>query len=104
MKGFKFAVLMVLSLSLLCFCTTPVLADDGIANGQTNDQNSQATFTAVEDPGGTNSKGIPSHDDDWSRKDKPNNGNWGSGNHPGEANGGPGAQAIWTIVQALSVL
>jgi hypothetical protein len=82
MKGSRLVTLSLLMLSLLCFFAAPAFADGSQAAGQSSQQGATNLIAAVEDPGGSNSKGIPSHDDDWGRKDKPNNGAWGSGRHP----------------------
>ncbi len=82
MKGSKLATLTLLLLSLFCFFAAPAVAD-GTTVDQTKNQNGQSSstvFTAVEDPGGQNSTGVPPHGDDW--------GGWG--NKPGEANRGKG--------------
>lgn len=104
MKIFRLVMLSLLLMSLFCFLGTSVSADDA------NRQGSTQVLQAVEDPGNSGaphnddgSVGNPSHDDDWSRQDKPSNGNWGSGNHPGQ--GGPittsASALIWAIVVVL---
>ena len=104
MKVFRLMTLSLLLVSLFCFFAASVSAGDA------NKQGSTQVAAAVEDPGNSGAPhnddgatGNPSHDDDWSRKDKPSNGNWGSGNHPGQ--GGPtdsGTTALlWVIITAL---
>ena len=92
--------LSLLLVSLFCFIAVPVSAGDTSKQGSTQ-------LAAVEDPGNSGAPhnddgavGNPSHDDDWARKDKPSNGNWGSGNHPGQ--GGSVTTAIfWAVVAVL---
>ncbi len=102
MKVFRLMTLSLLLVGLFCFFAASVSAGDA------NKQGSAQVTAVVEDPGNSGPPhnddgacGNPSHDDDWSRKDKPieARGNWGSGNHPGQA--GPISTMFWIIVAAL---
>lgn len=102
MKISRLLTLSLLLLSVLCFFGVPAFADgtqQGAGNMMVTDEDDGNSGPPHNDDGAS---GNPSHDDDWSRQDKPSNGNWGDGNHPGQ--GGPITEAallIWAAITAL---
>jgi len=83
MTGLKYASLVLALLAVLCVWAAPAYAD-GTTNEQANKQGQTTSTTALdaaEDPGGSNSWGIPPHGE-WSGSGQASGGMWAPGLHP----------------------